>query len=459
MTQSINPTIRDFLHGRIWLRMHTPYTSEEIDHHIENGHIKIIRGIETTEGFLRQKKHFCNRCENSNQSTFTTFHCAKCEAPCAYCRNCIKMGRVSSCTELIVWNGEPPIYPKKHSLAWQGTLTVHQQKASAELTESQELRRSHLIYAVCGSGKTEILFPPIHHLLQQGMRVCIAAPRVDVILELEPRLRSAFPKTEIEALYGGATPTMKASQLVLATTHQLYRFMHAFDAIFVDEADAFPYKADKTLQRAVRKAAKRQSPIHYVTATPSDQLLADMKKTGVVSIINRRYHGHPLPTPTYEPLWKYDTSIQKGKLPPKLENWTTKRLSKNEPFLIFFHHIALMEKAEPLFQLIHPGIRSVHAAHPDRKESVQALRDNEIPGLLTTTILERGITIPNVQVAVVGAEQGIFDKGALIQIGGRVGRSAAYPSGDFILFHNGITYAMDEAKNEITKLNKGGDSV
>ena len=300
------------------------------------------------------------------------------------------------------------------------------------------------------------MFPPIHKLLIEGKRVCIAAPRVDVILELEPRLRAAFPETKIEALYGGAKPTMEASQLVLATTHQLYRFRHAFDAVFVDEADAFPYKADATLQRAVKKAVKPGSPVHYVTATPSDKLLSDIKRTGFVSIINRRYHGHPLPVPTFTPLWNYEKKIRKGALPEKLVKWTEQRLARKEPFLIFFHHIGLMEEAEPLFQLIDPRIRAVHASHPDRKEHVQALRKKELPGLLTTTILERGITIPNVQVAVVGAEQQIFDKGALIQIGGRVGRSADFPAGDFILFHNGITYAMDDAKAEIHKLNKGG---
>ena len=156
--------------------------------------------------------------------------------------------------------GEQPEYPTTHTLAWQGTLTPLQQQASDELTESQNKQVSHLIYAVCGSGKTEIMFPPIHKLLIEGKRVCIAAPRVDVILELEPRLRAAFPETTIEALYGGAKPTMEASQLVLATTHQLYRFRHAFDAVFVDEADAFPYKADETLQRAVKKAVKPGSP-------------------------------------------------------------------------------------------------------------------------------------------------------------------------------------------------------
>lgn len=369
------------------------------------------------------------------------------------------MGRVSTCTELIVWNGESSNYPTAHIMAWHGTLTPRQQQASDELTVSNSKRIPHLIHAVCGSGKTEILFEPIHKLLTEGKRVCIAAPRVDVILELEPRLRAAFPQTAIEALYGGAEANTQSAQLILATTHQLYRFRHAFDAIFVDEADAFPYTAEETLRRAVRKAAKPEAPVHFVTATPSDKLLADIKKTGQISTINRRYHGHPLPVPRYDALWNYAKHIQKGKLPKKIANWTEQRLRRKEPFLIFFHHIGLMEKAEPLFKKLDARIHAVHASHPDRKEHIQALRNKEVPGLLTTTILERGITIQNVQVAVVGSEQLIFNKGALIQIGGRVGRSVQHPTGDFVLYHHGITYAMDEAKNEIIQLNKGGVST
>lgn len=456
MTNTFDPSVRDFLAGRIWLRLHTPFPIETIDAHITSRHIKTIQGITSTKAYAHQTKHFCNRCENTLLSRFTTFDCAKCEGPCTYCRHCLKMGRVSTCTELIVWNGEQPIYPTAHIIAWQGTLTPRQQKASNELTASNSKRIPHLIHAVCGSGKTEILFEPIHKLLTEGKRVCIAAPRVDVILELEPRLRAAFPQTAIDALYGGAETTMQSAQLILATTHQLYRFHHAFDAIFVDEADAFPYTAEETLRRAVRKAAKPGAPVHFVTATPSDKLLADIKKTGQVSTINHRYHGHPLPIPRYDALWNYAKHIQKGKLPKKLANWTEERLCRKEPFLIFFHHIVLMEQAEPLFKKLDARIHAVHASHPDRKEHVQALRNKEVPGLLTTTILERGITIPNVQVAVVGSEQLIFNKGALIQIGGRVGRSVQHPTGDFVLFHHGITYAMDEAKNEIIQLNKGG---
>ncbi|WP_188006705.1 DNA/RNA helicase [Sporosarcina sp. ANT_H38] len=456
MTTTLDTSVRDFLAGRIWLRLHTPFSTETIDAHIASQHIKTIQGIKSTTKIANHPQHFCNRCENNDQSRFTTFDCAKCEAFCTYCRHCLKMGRVSTCTELIIWNAETPIYPTDHINAWQGTLTPRQQQASDELSISNTKRIPHLIHAVCGSGKTEILFKPIHKLLTEGKRVCIAAPRVDVILELEPRLRAAFPRTAIEALYGGSESKTESPQLILATTHQLYRFRHAFDAIFVDEADAFPYTAEETLRRAVRKAAKPQAPVHFVTATPSDKLLTDIRKHGQVSTINRRYHGHPLPVPRYDSLWNYAKYIHKGKLPKKLANWTAERLKRQEPFLIFFHHIGLMEQAEPLFKMLDERIHAVHASHPDRKEHVQALRGKEVPGLLTTTILERGITIPNVQVAVIGSEQLIFNKGALIQIGGRVGRSAQHPSGDFVLFHHGITYAMDEAKNEIIQLNKGG---
>ena len=95
-----------------------------------------------------------------------------------------------------------------------------------------------------------------------------------------------------------------------------------------------------------------------------------------------------------------------------------KKIETNTPFLIFLPTIEMLENF--------PGdLPRVHAEHPDRKELVMQLREKKIPGLLTTTILERGITIENVHVAVVGAEQPIFTSSALIQISGRVGTISA----------------------------------
>lgn len=352
------------------------------------------------------------------------------------------MGRVSSCSELLLWAKQHARGANAHVFTWSGELTLLQQKASEELLASVEQNQSHLLKAVCGAGKTELLFTAIFASLQAGKRVCVVAPRTDVILELYPRFLKVFPNTTIHALYGGAPDPQGFAELVLATTHQLYRFEHAFDVVFVDEADAFPYYADETLQAAVTKAAKQHAAIHYVTATPTKSL-----KTTNQSNLTRRYHGHDLPVPKFDSLWGYARQLKKGKIPSKLQKWINEKIEIETPFLIFLPTIEMLEDF--------PGeLPRVHAEHPDRKELVMQLRDKQIPGLLTTTILERGVTIENVHVAVVGAEQPIFTSSALIQISGRVGRSAQHPDGDIIFFHHGISKEMDKAKDAIEGWNR-----
>ncbi|MGG1687351.1 helicase-related protein [Pseudalkalibacillus sp. NRS-1564] len=77
----------------------------------------------------------------------------------------------------------------------------------------------------------------------------------------------------------------------------------------------------------------------------------------------------------------------------------------------------------------------------------------EIPILLSSTILERGITIENISVAVLGAEDEVFTESALVQIAGRAGRSKRFPDGDVRFFHYGKTNAMLEAIKQIKKMN------
>ncbi|RHW39943.1 DNA/RNA helicase [Lysinibacillus yapensis] len=454
----VEPQVRDFFTGRIWTRSNTPFHQEKVNAYIQQNYFNVKSGITSQpKGIFLRQSFTCNRCYNQIQHEFVQYNCAKCEKICVYCRHCINMGRVTSCTNLILWNGPLPLKYQKHVLDWDGTYTPAQKQAAQELTESMNNKRSHLVHAVCGAGKTEILFPAVLHALNKGLRVCIATPRTDVVLELFPRFQKVFPNTNIHALYGNAPKQAGFSQLVLSTTHQLFRFENAFDVELVDEADAFPYTIDLALQQAVLKAKKEGAPIAFVTATPSTQILNTVKKENwSYSFIPKRYHNHPLPVPRFEALWSYEKGITRGKIPLKLIEWTEKRLSNREPFLIFFPTIQLMQKAIPLFQRMNEKILSVHAEDEHRKEKVIKLRNEEIPGLLTTTILERGITINNVQVAVVGAESKIFTSSALIQISGRVGRNVQFPEGDIVFFHHGITAEMDEARNEILRLNKEG---
>ena len=446
----IEPQIRHYFQHKLQLQKSAPFPVQKLNTYKRYGYLKQLTPIEK----ISHRKFRCNRC--FNHQNFIAFQCARCEKVCHYCRHCINMGRISSCTTLLTWSGPIKKLKINHIFDWQGSFTALQQQAAAELKASLLAGRPHLMHAVCGAGKTEILFPAIYALLQRGDNVALATPRTDVVLELFPRLQKVFPKTIIHALYGDAPKQAGQPQLTITTTHQLYKFKAAFDVIIVDEADAFPYTFDETLQRAVQKAKKQHAPVATVTATPTLQQITQAKQHGGYSYIARRYHGFPLPVPRTESLYGYKKQIPKGDLPQKLQAWTEEQLKQECPFLIFFPKIELMEQALPLFQTLHPQILAVHAEDKNRKEKVLMLRHGQVPGLLTTTILERGITIKNVQIAVVGAESNIFTDSALIQIAGRAGRSNDFPGGDVVFFHHGISVEMDSAIRQIDKLNEEG---
>jgi competence protein ComFA len=90
---------------------------------------------------------------------------------------------------------------------------------------------------------------------------------------------------------------------------------------------------------------------------------------------------------------------------------------------------------------------------------VAAFRKGNLPILVTTTILERGVTIPKLDVAVLGADEAIFDERALVQIGGRVGRAADHPEGDLVFFHQGLTVAMLKALRHIRAMNREAKDI
>src|SRR5690606_27188817 len=107
-----------------------------------------------------------------------------------YCRKCFMMGRVSTCTPLVSWTGPIPDMELHESpLRWNGTLSPGQQEASARVVQAIDENNELLVWAVCGAGKTEVLFAGINTALAAGKRLCIATPRTDVVRELAPRLK------------------------------------------------------------------------------------------------------------------------------------------------------------------------------------------------------------------------------------------------------------------------------
>lgn len=69
-----------------------------------------------------------------------------------------------------------------------------------------------------------------------------------------------------------------------------------------------------------------------------------------------------------------------------------------------------IEEISQLLKGLDNRIDGVHAEDSMRKEKVASFRKGDIPLLVTTTILERGVTVKNLQVAVLGAEEEIFQR-------------------------------------------------
>jgi competence protein ComFA len=447
-----SPKMQALLSGRQLLLDELPFSSEELQAHLENGYLKFRKAL-----LVQNSKLLCVRCGNNNKNLFGYFPCSRCGQNCGYCRKCLMMGRVSSCDKLWSWNGPSVVGEafQGNILEWNGTLSDGQKYASDQLIEAVCCLTDILIWAVCGAGKTEVLFAGIEKALADGKRVCLATPRTDVVLELTPRLKKVFPNTSVVSLYGGSEDRHTFGHLTIATTHQLLRFYQAFDLMIVDEVDAFPYTADESLQYAVQQARKQQSSLIFLTATPNEQFQQECR-TGKRHFVTipARFHRKSLPVPSFVWCGNWKRRLEKHALPANVLNWARTRLAEQKQALIFFANIRLMEKAIPLFKSLDHRIESVFAEDPHRKEKVQSMRDRTTPLLLTTTILERGVTFPNIDVAVVGAEEDIFTESALVQIAGRVGRSPQYPSGNITFFHYGKTIAMIKARNQILQMNK-----
>ena len=448
-----NTDLQKLLSGKQLLLEDLPIHLTDIQTHYQNGYITYRKGIERSGD-----KFICTRCGNKDQQKFASYPCSRCGEQCHYCRHCLMMGRISECTPLIGWCGpEPDIPLPKNIMAWNGKLSQGQMTASNHVVEAILQNQEHLIWAVCGAGKTEVLFAGIEAGIKALKRICIATPRTDVVLELTPRLKAAFPELTIASLYGGSEDRHLFAPLTIATTHQLHRFYHAFDVIILDEVDAFPYTVEESLQHAAIQSRKPNSAMIYLTATPNEKWQRECR-TGKrnFTTIPARFHRHPLPVPEFVWSGDWQKQLKKDKFSAIVLRWIEKRLHVGKQVLLFFPHISLMEKALNILKQINPEIEAVHAEDPERKMKVQRMRDKQIPLLLTTTILERGVTFPNIDVAVVGAEDPIFTESALVQIAGRAGRSKDHPDGVVTFFHYGKTEEMLKARKQISSMNREG---
>ena len=417
------------------------FTEQELSHE-ERQQAKQIPSMKKEEGQLS-----CQRCGSQIEEEWHL------PIGAFYCRECLIMKRIRSDQKLYYFPQE--CFLKQDVLKWSGQLTPFQERVSQGLLQAVDKKEATLVHAVTGAGKTEMIYQVVAKVIDQGGAVCLASPRIDVCLELHKRLQNDFA-CDIALLHGESDPYFR-TPLVVATTHQLLKFYQAFDLLIVDEVDAFPYVDNPVLYHAVNNCVKENGLRIFLTATSTDELDRKVKQGELKRLsLPRRFHGNPLIVP--KPIWlsHFNRYLEKNGLPPKLKLYIEKQRKTAYPLLIFASEIKKGEKLKEILQEKFPNekIGFVSSITEDRLEQVQAFRDGELTILISTTILERGVTFPRVDVFVVEANHQLFTKSSLVQIGGRVGRSMDRPTGELIFFHDGLNLSIKKAIKEIKQMNQ-----
>ncbi|MEY9096611.1 competence protein ComFA [Paenibacillus sp. RC84] len=486
-----------------------------------NGDITLTNGLQNNQMrkipafWRRQTTYSCRRC-GSGKLHFTP--CYHCGTDCAYCEECLTMGRVRSCTLLIEgvkgndkgeedvyrWSGEEKENPRgnrcpknstresvldptlevyltpwglspaqtaasKEALAFLSSTSPGSKDAAGKVALARnggdpdegekggKTAPSFLIWAVTGAGKTEMIFPLLQYELAHGRKIAIATPRRDVVLELQPRLMRAFEGRSIVTLYGGGSQTWESGDITIATTHQLMRFAHAFDAVIIDEIDAFPYLNSAALEFAARKALAPGGRYVLLSATPPRALQREAASGRLPHVtVPVRFHRHPLPVPKRVPVPPLRRILRSGALPQTLRARLEGSLERGAQLFVFVPEIKLVDPLVGLLQGLWPDKVIAGTSSKDHERSVKVtdFRGKVTDILVTTTILERGVTVPKTDVFILDADSSLFNEAALVQMAGRAGRSKDDPRG--LVFFAGLenTVSQTGAIRQIKKMNR-----
>lgn len=379
----------------------------------------------------------CKRCGNRDRTLFAydPFHHNY------YCRKCIAFGRINADEDVKIPHYEVRKITCQYQL--QYPLTSCQQKAIREIQHYQRAGKDILIYAACGAGKTELVMDSIQRYINAGKKVGFAISRRQVVLEIRERMARAFPMLHVIAVCEGCHEETDGD-LIICTMHQLYRYPNAFDLLIMDEIDAFPYRGNLLLETIAKQACRGQR--LYLSATPDDEMLkqADQGKLSMVELFQRP-HGHPLVMPQIIhalPL------VQLLYLIRFLQRCRKAQI----PVLVF---VPTIKSAKQYYHYMRGFFRCscLTSQSTDKDAVIAAFRDKKYDCLFTTTVLERGITIEGIYVAVLNADHAVFNEASLIQIVGRVGRTVRMPGGEAILLCRRITKDIKRCLHAIERMN------
>lgn len=362
----------------------------------------------------------CSRCLNEDPRYFYYFQ-DRC-----YCRKCISYGKSVQMSQI-----EYSFKNVDYHLKYQ--LTPLQQQTSKQLVKRYQNHQNTILKAVCGAGKTEMIYEVIKYALNSGHNVCLTTPRKELVIELSQRLKSQFINIEPVIVYGGHSKQVEG-QFVICTTHQLYRYRNYFDLLILDEYDAFPYYQNEVLENMLKTSIRGN--YIFMTATVNE---------GDLNILSR-YHQHDIPVPkciVTTQILMIVAMILKLKVYQR----------EQKPVLLF---VPTIEKTRQIAKYLKVfSIKNEIATSQTKNihSFIDQLKNHKIDVIVCTTVLERGITIADIQVIILNGEHIVYTKETLIQIAGRVGRIQPYVQGEVTIYTHRKTKAIRECIRQLRQDN------
>lgn len=297
------------------------------------------------------------------------------------------------------------------------SLSYPQAQASRAVLRNFQNQQNTIINAVCGAGKTEMLLEVLKYALNKGYQVGVACPRKALLGDLYQRISGYF-NCPFNIITGDLRKDI-GSNLTFLTCHQLKTYPHYFNLLIIDEIDAFPFIDNYQLENDALQASQY---FIYLSATlPAKYYQLAQKDNYHLINIFSRYHAKPIPIPQIKVV-KQGFMIIKTLL---LVYHSPK------PLLIY---VPSIKQGQKLFKIMKRIFKKVifSYANNTNQELLEQIKNGEYAIIISTMVLERGITIDQVNVIVFNANHPVYSEASLIQISGRVGRSAVYHHGSII---------------------------